>query len=179
MITMCNESTQPPLSFWNRFMPAQARRGLLMMSICALIVLLGTPSPAAAQTAATPPASAQPAVEQSSDVEKSGTRWEQHFAAQVNTLLEAPQSNLRTQGLQLVERFSSRDGLAHKLNVLRPQLYVIFFDTRNSDEERIQALAALRAIGPEETREALATWIEQEESPRVQQALEQQSAQRG
>ena len=155
---------------------------LLVMSVCALLMLLGTTPHASAQAAATYAASPQTAVEQgpdAPDAEEAGTPWEQNFAAQINTLLQAPQSNLRMQGLQLIVRFSRHDGLARKLNVLSPQLYVIFFDTRNPDEERIQALAALRAMSPEETQEALATWIEREESPRVQRALERQSAQRG
>ena len=179
MTTICNGSTQNHLAFWNRFMPTQARRVLLVMSFCTLIMLLGTTPYASAQTASAQTASMQTAVEQGPDEEESGTYWEQNFAAQISTLLQAPQSNLRTQGLQLVVRFSNHDVLASKLDTLRPQLYVIFFDTRNTDEERIQALAALRAISPEETQEALATWIEQEESPRVQQALEQRLEQRG
>lgn len=154
-------------------MLAQGRRVLLVMSFCTLITLLGTTPYASAQTASAQTASTQTAVEQSPDEEESGVYWKQNFAAQISTLLQSPQSTLRTQGLELVVRFSNDDMLARKLDALRPQLYVIFFDTRNTDEERIQALAALRAISPEETEEALATWIEREESPRVQQALEQ------
>ena len=169
--------TQAHVSFWNRPLPAQARRILFVLSFCILIMLLGMAPQASAQSAAAQTASAQAAstpvaVEQ---VPGDSGYWKQYAVAQISTLLQAPQEQMRMRGLELIIEFSSDDALARELDALRPQLYTLFFDVRNTDEERIQALTALRATNPVKTREALATWSEEEESPRVQQALRQRS----
>ena len=164
--------TQAHVSFWNRPLPAQARRILFVLSFCILIMLLGMAPQATAQSAAAQTAASQAA---SAPVPGDSGYWKQYAVAQISTLLQAPQEQLRMRGLELIIEFSSDDVLARELDALRPQLYALFFDVRNTDEERIQALAALRATNPAKTREALATWTDEEESPRVQQALRQRS----
>jgi hypothetical protein len=136
-------------------LPALIRHAFFILGVCFLVILFAIPQSAAAQGQDAPES------------------WKQHVVAQIETLLQAPQANVRAAGMELIVELKDDDALAHKLTSLRPQLYALFFDVRNTDEERLLALSALFATDLAETRQALATWTEEEVSPRVQRALQQ------
>jgi hypothetical protein len=135
--------------------PALTCHTLFVLGVCFLVILFAIPQSAAAQEQDAPES------------------WKQHAVAQFETLLQAPQANVRATGMELIIELKDDNTLADELTNLRPQLYALFFDVRNTDKERLLALSALFATDLAETRQALATWTEEEVSPRVQRALQQ------
>jgi len=106
--------------------------------------------------------------------------WKTHFVSQINTLVRSSDPVLRERGMELIiEVQSRRDAASYDFSDTRSQLYSIFFDGRNSDEQRILALSALYATDSVRTSETLATWVDEESSPRIRRhvrlALNQQS----
>lgn len=94
--------------------------------------------------------------------------WKQHFVSQVNTLVQSSNPELRERGLELIIKVQGQnDASAYDFSETRSQIYSIFFDRRNSDQQRILALSALFATDSAKTSETLATWVDEESSERV------------
>lgn len=145
----------------HRGLPNGFRYTLTGLGISLLLMLCVAPAPAQAQAPGEP------------------GYWKQHFPAQVNTLLRAEQPALREQGMQLIVKFQHDEAIIQSLSGVRSQLYSIFFDRRNADEQRILALSALYATDRGQTAQMMADWVEEESSPRVRRHVQLALHQRG
>jgi hypothetical protein len=72
----------------------------------------------------------------------------------------------------IIEVQSREDAAAFDFSDARSQLYSIFFDRRNTDQQRILALSALFATDSTKTSETLATWVDEESSDRVRRHVQ-------
>ena len=142
-------------------LPTILRRTLSVLGLCLLLMLFVAPQQAQAQNPG----------------EKG--YWKQHAAAQISTLLRSSDSALREQGMELVIKLQYDETVSRDFSDLRGQLYSIFFDDRNSDEQRILALSALFATDSDKTTQTLATWVDEESSPRVRRHVQLALHQRG
>jgi hypothetical protein len=106
--------------------------------------------------------------------------WKHHFVSQVNTLVRSTNPALRERGMELIIEVQSReDATAFDFSDARSQLYSIFFDRRNTDQQRILALSALFATDSTKTSETLATWVDEESSDRVRRHVQLAVSQTG
>lgn len=142
-------------------LPTMLRRTLSVLGLCLLLMLFVAPQQAQAQNPG----------------EKG--YWKQHAAAQIGTLIRSPNPELREQGMELIIKLQHDRIVSHNFSNLRSQLYSIFFDVRNTDEQRILALSALYATDSDKTTQTLATWVDEESSARVRRHVQLALHQRG
>lgn len=142
-------------------LPILLRRTLSVLGLCLLLMLFVAPQHAQAQNPG----------------EKG--YWKRHAVAQIGTLIRSPDAALREQGMELIIKLQADETASHDFTELRAQLYSIFFDGRNSDEQRIMALSALFATDSNKTSQTLATWVNEESSARVRRHVELALYQRG
>lgn len=99
--------------------------------------------------------------------------WKTQVVSQINTLVRSDNPVLRERGMELIIELQNRDDAARfDFSGARSQLYSVFFDRRNADEQRILALSALYATDSVKTSETLATWVEEESSDRVRRHVQ-------
>lgn len=142
-------------------LPTPLRRVLSVLGICLLLMLFVAPKQAQAQSPG------------------EHGYWKTQVKAQINTLIQSEIPNLRERGMELIIELQHDEAVSHSFGDLRPQLYAIFFDSRNADEQRILALSALFATDSVKTSQTLATWAEEETSPRVRRHVQLALLQQG
>ena len=137
------------------------RRTLSVLGLCLLLMLFVAPNQAQAQNP--------------------GERgyWKTQIGAQIGTLIQSEEPGLREQGMELIIKLQHDKTVSHSFGELRPQLYAIFYDSRNADEQRILALSALFSTDSDKTSQTLATWVDEETSPRVRRHVQLALLQRG
>jgi len=142
-------------------LPTPLRRTLSVLGLCLLLMLFVAPHSAQAQ-----------------DPGEYGY-WKTQVGAQIGTLIQSENPGLRERGIELVIKLQNDETVSHDFSELRPQLYAIFYDSRNTDEQRILALSALFATDSDKTSRTLATWVAEETSPRVRRHVQLALHQRG
>ena len=105
--------------------------------------------------------------------------WKQHIDKQIDELVESSNPALRAEGMRLIINLASEDETTIDFPETRSALYDVFFNRTYSEEQRILALSALRAIGSDRMTQVLADWVDEASSDRIRRhvllALEQQS----
>lgn len=142
-------------------LPTLLRRTLSVLGLCLLLMLFVAPHSAQAQNPG------------------EHGYWKTQVGAQIGALIQSENPGLREQGIELIIKLQYDETVSHGFGELRPQLYAIFYDSRNTDEQRILALSALFATDSDKTSRTLATWVAEETSPRVRRHVQLALHQRG
>lgn len=130
------------------------RRIYTLLAAFALVVLIGAPGIATAQS-------------HSTSVDSSATygQWKPGFGMQVRTLLESPHPEVQDNGMKLILHYAQRDADIDFAPAV-PALFDVY-DHAEHEGRRLLALRAIDAIGTDAHMRRLAQRLDTEVSDRV------------